>query len=274
MKIHKCKVILAVCVILSFSSFAYAEQNLTIKGYSYSIVKPNIAHIILKITGEGNDYAESETIADNNLKEVIALAKAHFNADISPAIIKVKNKVKSQLDNGDYSDYTQEYFKQMASAMKGEEIEVLKSKKENVYATTKFIYFSMNDYSVKAIDAFRNALVNAKLAFSEKVTFDYMSSFELNKSYIIYGMKDHYGQLENMTRDAYSNALLKARHTVNAVGSTLGKLISIEKGCKEIEGTVDISEMNKLLGKNLGPVSSDPLAIPLEYNVKFVFSIN
>jgi hypothetical protein len=80
--------------------------------------------------------------------------------------------------------------------------------------------------------------------------------------------------LEKLSKAAYENAVLKASIIAKGANMSLGKLLTIEKTCnKEIEGGIDISEANKLLGKHIGPVSSDPTMLPLKFNSKFTFAV-
>ena len=268
--------IFAICVIMSLfiSPIVEAAQTISIKGFAYSIEQPDIAHITIKISGEGNNYKESSNQADNNINEIMKLSKELLGTDISPQIIKTESKVKPPFDPEDYEQYTQDYLIKMAKAMKGEIPTKTETPEEEMYITTKFIYFSINNYSIEQLNNFRNTLASKKLAFNEKSSFDFYPTFDLNRSNILYGVSDPYKYYGKLSKAAYENAKLKGKEMTQAIDMELGKLISVEKGCnKDIEGGVDISELKKLLGKQLGPASSDPKKLPLKFNSKFIFKI-
>jgi len=251
----------------------YATQTISIKGFAYSVEKPDMAHVFIKITGEGKNYTASEKEVNRKLSEIKDLVREILGKDVSPIIIKTESKVKSKFNTGNYEEYTQEYFLKMAKAIKGDISEKLPLKEEE-YTTIKNIYFSTSEYSTNQLDELKNTLASKKLAFNEADIYDFLSSFEFNKSYVLYGLSDPNMYLEKLTKKTYENATIKANHIVKAIDKKLGKLTNIDKGCNnEIEGGIDISDANKLLGKQLGPVSSNPLKLPLKYKLKYTFEI-
>ena len=261
-------------ILLLFSSIAYAAQSITVKGFANIVEKPDIAHIIIKTSGEGVDYSESIKNAESNIELIRKIASEILGESITPIVIKTENKKKSAYDADNYEQYTQDYVEKLAQAMKGEEPETKDSIKKEKYATTIYIYFATKNYSIEKLSKFRNKLATKKLAFNDRITFDFLSSVDLNKSYILYGLSDPYKYLEKLAKLAYENAKLKGEFLAKAVNSTLANLISIEKTCSnEIEGVIDTSDLNKFLGKRVGPVSSNPNMLPLEFNSKFIFEI-
>jgi len=144
----------------------YATQTISIKGFAYSVEKPDMAHVFIKITGEGKNYTASEKEVNRKLSEIKDLVREILGKDVSPIIIKTESKVKSKFNTGNYEEYTQEYFLKMAKAIKGDISEKLPLKEEE-YTTIKNIYFSTSEYSTNQLDELKNTLASKKLAFNE-----------------------------------------------------------------------------------------------------------
>jgi hypothetical protein len=115
-----------------------AGQTISLKGFAYSVEKPDIAFVIIKTSGEGKDYSLSDIDADNNIADIVSLAKKILHTEISPTTIKTERKAKPTFDPENYEDYSQEYFQQMAQAIKGEVPKAVSEKKEDSYITTKY----------------------------------------------------------------------------------------------------------------------------------------
>lgn len=255
-------------------SFAAGDQKASIetKGIAFVIVKPDIAHFILKVSGSGENYESSTENAKRNIEEMKTTFQKTMGQDIDIREIKRDYKPRDLFSEKDYMEAQKEYFKSMAQAIKGEDITDTKEEEKEKMVTDVFVYFSVNKFTEGDILKFKSALAEKKIAFNKSNLFNF-SIFDINQSSILFGVQNPVHHLENLSKDAYENAFQKAKIISKSSGK---KIVGIKKisGCGEcLEGPVNIAEINKYMGADLGPLTLDPNRLVIKYEKKYEFEI-
>ncbi|MEW6417726.1 MAG: SIMPL domain-containing protein [Nitrospirota bacterium] len=254
-------------------SFADEEGNiLKVKGEASMVVKPDIAHFFLRITGEGENYDLSNKKAKDKISQLNEILKTILQDSPELNILKVENKPKSKSIE---DAYQKDFIVGMAKAIKGEmpEEQTAPVKKEMTTATT--VYFSLSNFSDENILKLMNALSEKGIAFDKSSMFEFDMPFEytFNKSAIFYGVMNSDKYLETLALEAYKKATLQARLISQAVDKKLGKLVNIT-GCGEaLTGGTTLPDQFNLTGKNLGPLSVDSSRLTIKFSKDFGFRI-
>jgi uncharacterized protein YggE len=254
-------------------SFASNEKStIEVKGTAYSIVKPDIAYFILKISGSGENYESSTKKATAKIEEMKIIFKEIMGS--VPDVSEVKREYTPQniFSEGDYMEMQKEYFKNMSQAMKGEEIEDIKDEKGKEMTTSIFIYFSALEFSDQNIVKLKSRLAEHEIAFNKSNIFDLSSSFDTNKSSILFGLQTPFHHLEGLSREAYKDARQKAEVIAKSMNWNNIRVLKISGCGASLEGPVSTSNINEQIGKDLGPLSVDPGKLVIKFSSDYEFT--
>jgi uncharacterized protein YggE len=253
-------------------SFASNEKStIEVKGTAYSTVKPDIAHFILKISGSGENYESSTGQAESKVEEM----KKIFNEimGLIPDVSEVKREYAPQniFSEGDYMEIQKEYFKNMAQAMKGEEIENIKDQKGKEMTTSIFVYFPALGIEEQNIVKLKSTLAEHEIAFNKSNIFDFTQNFDINKSSILFGLQTSSHYLESLSREAYREARQKAEVIAKSTNRNNVTVLKISGCGASLEGPVNASNINEHIGKDLGPLSADPGRLVIKFSSDYEF---
>ena len=106
--------VMAVLMVAGFSSGAELENYIQVKGESNVIVKPEVAHCFMIVSGSGGNYDASNKAANDKLDQLSSLLKTTLRETPQLTILKVENKPKTETFD------EKQYFTEMAKAMKGD----------------------------------------------------------------------------------------------------------------------------------------------------------
>jgi uncharacterized protein YggE len=272
---NKIKVIIVMFFLLAapLISFASNEKGtIEVKGTAYSIVKPDIAYFILKISGSGGNYEASTKDATAKIEEMKKIFSEIMGS--VPEVSEVKREYAPQniFSEGDYMEMQKEYFKNMAQAMKGEEIDDLKGEQSKGMTTNIFIFFSALEFSDQNIVKLKSTLAEHEIAFNKSNLFDLSPTFDINKSSILFGMQTPFHHLEGLSREAYKDALHKAEVIVKSTIWNNLRLLKISGCGASLEGPVSTDNINEQIGKDLGPLSVDPGKLVIKFSNNYEFA--
>lgn len=264
-------IFLVTLLIPTFSIANDLENFIQIKGEASTIVKPDIAHCFLIITGDGENYEASNKSADDKLSQLTEVLKTTLQEVPQLAILKVENKPKAKTFD---QSYQKEFFVEMAKAMKGEApVEAGPAKKEMV--TNISVYFTLTKFSKESILKLMNSLAQKEIAFDKGSMFDFdlPSEFTFNKSAIYYGVANSDKYLKTLVSDAFKKAERNAKIIASSVNKNLSGLVNVT-GCGDIlEGNASLPFKSNLTGKDLGPLSTDPSRLIIKFSKDFGFKI-
>lgn len=265
----KVVVVLALLMALTGRAFAAETENyLQIKGEATVIVKPDIAHCFLNVTGAGENYAASNKAANDKLSRLSDVLKTALKETPQLNILKTESKPKSKTFD------EKEYFTEMAKAMKGE-APLAEGKDKKEMATTITVYFSLTKFTPESILKLMNTLSEQEIAFDKGSRFDFETTLDFNftKSAIYFGVKNTDDHLSALAAAAFK----KAEHTANILAQAFKKkvtgLLNVT-GCGDLlEGSMSIPFKSNITGKDLGPLSGDPSKLMIKFSKDFGFKI-
>jgi hypothetical protein len=167
----------------------------------------------------------------------------------------------------------QEAMKSLAKAMKGEETSPAVKEKKKEMTTSMMVYFTSSNFSEDSMLRLKSKLAEREIAFDKNGLFDFPMDIDMNKSSILFGLKEPNQLLATLASEALLNARRNAEIIAKASNRTLGDIFSIGGcGC-DLEGTVTITDKGNLLGKDLGPLSVDPSRLVVKYDKKYEFML-
>jgi hypothetical protein len=267
------KFIAFLVLIMSFSVYAAEESRvIEVESEAHIILKPDLAHLVLKISGVGDNYKKSTENAKFKIEEMKEIVKEIVGTIPEVKELKRENKPQGMLD-GDMMEYQKEYFSNMAKAMKGEDITVDEATKKQVMTTNILVYFTLTSFSDESILDLKSRLAEKEIAFDKESLFDFTSGFSIKTSSILFGIKEPSNYLGELASEAFDTARKKAAIIAAASDQKLGDLFRISGCGDDLEGTVSISDINTLVGKDLGPLSTDPNRLVIRYKKKYKFLI-
>lgn len=252
-----------------FSDAKDLENYLQVKGEASVIVKPDIAHCFLKITGEGETYEASNNAANEKLAQLNDVLKDNLGEIPQLQTLRIESGPKGR--NFD-ENYEKNLFVGVAKAMKGEE-PAEKAKKKEI-ATSISVYFTLTKFTRESILKLTNDLADKDIAFDKNVMFDFpMSDFTFGRSMILYGVSSLDNYLESLAALAFKKAERDAKILSKAVNKKLRGLVNIT-GCGDLlEGDVSLSFRSNPTAKDLGPLSTDPSRLMIKFSKDFGFKI-
>ena len=135
------------------------------------------------------------------------------------------------------------------------------------------LYIAIPDYSPNNIELLRSTLAAKELSFDKSSIYNFSTySFDLNSSAILFGLKDPNPHLESLAAEAYVRARINAESIAKATGRQIGDLVGISGCGGELEGTARLED-SVWVGRDLGPLSSDPERLNIKFNKTFEFEI-
>ena len=261
----------AALFIPGFSVANDLENFIQVKGEASTIVKPDIAHCFLIITGHGDNYESSNKSANDKVSQLTAALKSTLEEVPQLNILKVENKPKAKSFD---ESQQKEFFMDMAKAMKGEApAEVGPAKKEMV--TNISIYFALSKFSKESILKLMSSLAEKEIAFDKGSMFDFdlPSEFTFNKSTIYYGVASSDRYLEMLAAEAFKKAENDAKIIASSVNKKLTGLVNVT-GCGDaLEGNASLPFKSNLTGRDLGPLSTDSSRLIIKFSKDFGFKI-
>jgi hypothetical protein len=260
--------VMAVLMVPGFSSGAELENYIQVKGESNVIVKPDVAHCFMIVSGSGGNYDASNKAANDKLDQLSSLLKTTLRETPQLTILKVENKPKTETFD------EKQYFTEMAKAMKGETPgQIGPAKKE--MSTHIMVYFSLSKFTRESIQKLMNSLVEKEIAFdkSSRFDFDFPSEFTFNKSAIYFGLLSPDKHLETLAVEAFKKAEHDAKIIASSVKKKMVGLVNVT-GCGDmLEGNVTLPYKSNLTGKDLGPLTSDPARLMIRFSKDYGFKI-
>jgi hypothetical protein len=270
------KISAAVAVFIFLPVFALAldaTNAIEVKGQSYSVVKPDIAYFFLKINGSGENYEASTLQAKNKIEELKKILAEVMGSSIEINILKKEIKPKDAISEENIMEMQQEAMKNLAMAMKGEDVTPSAQEKKKEMTTAIMVYFSSKTFSDESILRLKSKLAEKEIAFDKKGLFDFPIDIDMNKSSILFGLMEPDRPLAALASEAYGNARRNAEIIARASNKKLGVIIRIGGCGNDLEGTVNITDKGNLLGRNLGPLSIDPSRLVVKYEKKYEFAL-
>ncbi|NOZ68097.1 MAG: SIMPL domain-containing protein [Deferribacteres bacterium] len=270
----KLAVVGVIALLLLSPAYAAADDTenlIKVGGESRLVVRPDIAHCFLKITGEGESYEISSKAAKDKISEMLGVLKTVMGETPEISVLQVENKPKGK----SFEDiYQKDFITGMAKAIKGEEIPETKSPVRKKKLTVMTVYFSLTKFSAEKILQMMNILAEKEIAFDKEGLFDLPFEFDLKRSAIFYGLVDPDKYFETLATDVYRKARTKAEIIAKAANRRLGKLVNITGGCGDrLQGSVTLSGRSDLTGKDLGPLSADPSRLVISFSKNFEFKL-
>ncbi len=262
-----------VLVLLPSSVFAgEIESYIQVKGEASTVVRPDIAHCFLIISGYGENYEASNKMANEKVAQLGKVLKSVLQEAPQMHVLKVENKPKGRVFD---ENYQKKMFIDMAKAMKGE-VPAETSQTKQEMTTNISVYFVLTNFSKDSILKMMNALAEKEIAFNKGSMFDFefATDFAFNRSAIYYGMTDSSKYLKTLVAEAYRNAEGNAKILATAVGKKVTGLTNIT-GCGDLlEGAVSVPFKTNLTGKDLGPLSADSERLAIKFSKDFGFKID
>lgn len=270
---HRISVVILFIALLIpvISAAADLENFIQVKGEASTVVKPDIAHCFLIVSGYGASYEAASKAANDKFSQLGEVLKSVLQKAPQLDVLKVENKPRGKTFD---EAYQKELFMDMAKAMKGEApSEAGPAKKE--MATNISVYFTLSNFSKDSILRLMNSLAEKEIAFdkSSMFDFDFAADFAFNKSAIYYGMASSEKYLEALASQAFKKAERDAKIIASAVNKKLSGLVNVT-GCGDIlEGSVSLPFKTNLTGKDLGPLSADSSRLMIKFSKDFGFRI-
>jgi len=261
---------LAIVVFPVIAQAAEPEDFIQVKGEASIVVKPDIAHCFLIVSGEGASYEASSRVAYEKLAQLGEELKAVLQESPQLQVLKVENRPKGKAFD---ENYQKEMFMEMAKAMKGELPAAGPVRQE--MATNISVYFTLSKFTKESILKLMNALAEKEIAFnkSSMFDFDFAADFAFNRSAIYFGMTDGANHLEKLAAEAFRKAEGHAKILAKAVNRKMTGLVNVT-GCGDIpEGAVTVPFKTNLTGKDLGPLSADSERLAIKFSKDFGFRI-
>ena len=268
------RLLLLCFVLVLFPSAVFAgeiESYIQVKGEASTVVRPDIAHCFLIISGYGANYESSSKMANEKVAQLGEVLKSVLQEAPQMHVLKVENKPKGRVFD---ENYQKKMFIDMAKAMKGE-VPADAGQAKQEMTTNISVYFVLTNFSKDSILKMMNALAEKEIAFNKGSMFDFEFATDLafNKSAIYYGMTDSSKYLKTLAAEAYRNAEGNAKILATAVGKKVNGLINIT-GCGDLlEGAVSVPFKTNLTGKDLGPLSADSERLAIKFSKDFGFKI-
>jgi hypothetical protein len=265
--------LLLLCFVISFIpslvSAADLRNYIQVTGEASTIVKPDIAHCFLIVSGYGADYETSSKAANEKLAQLGEVLKSVLKEAPQLHVLKVENKPKGTVFD---ENYQKEMYREMAKAMKGElPADVSSAQQEK--ATNISVYFVLTNFTKDSILKLMNSLADKEIAFNKSNMFDFATDFVFNKSAIYYGMTSSAKYLKTLAAEAFRKAEGNAKIVAAAVGKKITGLVNIT-GCGDmLEGAVSVPFKTNLTGKDLGPLSADSDRLMIRFSKDFGFGI-
>jgi hypothetical protein len=269
-------ILIMTILLLVLPHLSHSENKksvIKVEGESYAIVKPNIAHYFLKISGIGENYKESTEKAIQKIEDMKKVFEEIMGVKPEISLVKRENKLKGKFYDDDFMEYQKEYFTSIAKAIKGEEIQETEEIEKKEMITDIYVYFSTEHFSEDKILQFKTIMAEKEIAFDKKSLFDFSIDFDIRKSSIFFGLKEPSQYLEKLAAEAYFKAKEKAMKIAKASNVKIGKLEKISGCGQDLEGTISISNINSLVGRDLGPLSADPNRLTIKFKKDYEFEI-
>jgi hypothetical protein len=259
---------IAIVSLSGVSNAAQVENYIQVKGEASIVVKPDIAHCFLIVTGYGKNYEASTKAANEKLGQLKSLLKTTLKESPEMTVLKIDNKPR-----GEGYDRKQ-YFSEMAKAIKGE-APGKEAEEQKEVGTHITVYFVLTNFNRESILTLINTLAEKEIAFnkSSRFEFDFYTEINIGQSGFYFGILNSDKQLAILSAEAYRKAEHDAQIIAAAIKKKLVGVVSIT-GCGDIlEGNASMSEKWNLTGKVLGPLSSDPTRLLIRFSKDFGFKI-
>jgi uncharacterized protein YggE len=265
--------VLVLLSVLTVPGVSFSCDNnpvIKVQGESRMIITPDIAHLFLKITGEGPNYGQSTKAARSKVSILEQYLKEMSGKKPEISVMKIENKPKGK----SFDDmYQKDFITGMAKAIKGEEPAENRSEPKKEMTTVISIYFNLLKFSEDEIIGLRTALSEKEIAFDKDNPFDFSFDYDTRTSAIFFGLKNPNRHLEKLSTEAFENARRKAGIIAQGASRNLGKLVGISGCSSELKGSVEISDRSNLTGRDLGPLSVDPNRLLVKFSTNYEFEL-
>jgi hypothetical protein len=266
-----CLLLIAIALPHAASAKVFSKNAISAEGEAYLIVKPDIAHCFIKIQGDGKSYALSKKAADEKKQVLNEIIKKTFNQ--APAIIVIRTfnqpKTPDMEDN-----FNKQFYQGMAKAIKGEDLDTdsAAEDKPNEFSSIINVFFSIPDYQKNEIEKLKSDLAKNKIAFDKHEPYSFYYRTDLDKNFILFGLKEPSPHLESLAASAFEIAQQDADVIAQSTGKNVGDLIGISGCGGQLEGTTDFDD-SVWIGKSLGPLSIDPDRLNIKFKKSFEFQL-